>query len=102
MKKLKRFWFDLTNPRDWSIYISTIHLLWKIKDYERLENDYCEVLCYATGYKMSKSNYLVEECKSQIDMYQEHFYNETTKDDLTMIMGEGGTIDDVRKYVNDL
>ena len=35
-------------------------IIFKIKDYDRLESDYCTCLCYFTNNKMSKPNYQLE------------------------------------------
>ena len=35
-------------------------IIFKIKDYDRLENDYCTVLDMATGARLSKPNYTME------------------------------------------
>ena len=41
-------------------------IIYKIKDYDRLESDYCTCLDYATDSKMSKPNYHIETVKTVI------------------------------------
>lgn len=41
-------------------------IIFKIKDYDRLESDYCTCLCYFTKDKMSKPNYKIEAVKEVI------------------------------------
>ena len=41
-------------------------IIYKIKDYDRLESDYCTCLDYATDSKMSKPNYHIEDVKTVI------------------------------------
>lgn len=35
-------------------------IIFKIKDYERLEQDYCTVLDMVTGARLSKPNYTID------------------------------------------
>lgn len=99
---LRRFWFDLTNPKQWGIYIVISRLFWKIKDYDRLESDYCSVLCHATNSKMSKPNYNLTTIYSEIDEAQGMAHYGIVKDDLNDLFENGGTIEDVKEYVNGL
>lgn len=41
-------------------------IIFKIKDYDRLEHDYCYCLCYFTNNKMSKPNYMLKEVETVI------------------------------------
>ena len=41
-------------------------IIFKIKDYDRLESDYCTCLCYFTNNKMSKPNYRIDVVKEVI------------------------------------
>ena len=41
-------------------------IIFKIKDYDRLESDYCTCLCYFTNNKMSKPNYRLDVVKEVI------------------------------------
>ena len=42
-------------------------IIFKIKDYDRLESDYCTCLCYFTNNKMSKPNYKIEAVETVIN-----------------------------------
>ena len=52
-------------------------ILFKIKDYDRLESDYCNLVCHMTMGRMSKSNYYIDEVKAVADAAQEKFFIET-------------------------
>ena len=58
-------------------------IIFKIKDYDRLESDYCTCLCYFTNNKMSKPNYKIEAVKEviidSIGEYLDEGYNEATR-----------------------
>ena len=58
-------------------------VIFKIKDYDRLESDYCTCLCYFTNDKMSKPNYKIEAVKEviidSIGEYLDEGYNEATR-----------------------
>lgn len=58
-------------------------IIFKIKDYDRLESDYCTCLCYFTNNKMSKPNYKIEVVKEviidSIGEYLDEGYNEATR-----------------------
>lgn len=41
-------------------------IIFKIKDYNRLESDYCTCLCYFTNNKMSKPNYKIDVVETVI------------------------------------
>ena len=99
---LRRFWFDLTNPKQWGIYIVIRRFLWKLKDYDRLEWDYCNVLCHATNSRMSKPNYDLTTIYSEIDDAQSDCYYSIVRDDINDLIKNGGTIEDVKEYVNGL
>ncbi len=75
---------------------------WYIKDYERLEYDYSCTLCHATLGRMSKSGYDLKDIYSEIDNAQEKFHYDIIKSDINDIIKEGGTIEDVKEYVNGL
>jgi hypothetical protein len=102
MIALRRFWFDLNHPKQWGIYIVISRFFWKIKDYDRLEWDYCSVLCHATNDRMSKPNYDVTTIYSEIDDAKSNSYYSIVKDDLSGLINYGGTIEDVKKYLNGL
>ena len=42
-------------------------IIFKIKDYDRLEHDYCYCLCYFTNNKMSKPNYKLSAVETVIN-----------------------------------
>ena len=58
-------------------------IIFKIKDYDRLESDYCTCLCYFTNNRMSKSNYMIEVVEEviteSIGEYFDEGYNEATR-----------------------
>jgi hypothetical protein len=58
-------------------------IIFKIKDYDRLESDYCTCLCYFTNNKMSKPNYKIDAVKTvildSIGEYMDEGYNEATR-----------------------
>ena len=41
-------------------------IIFRIKDYDRLESDYCTALCYFTNNRMSKPNYKIDVVKEVI------------------------------------
>lgn len=52
-------------------------IIFKIKDYDRLEHDYSVVIDYATGGRLSKTNYKVDDVCDVIyeywnDLYDKH------------------------------
>lgn len=59
-------------------------IIFKIKDYDRLENDYCTCLCYFTNSRMSKPNYVLKEVETvitdTINEYMEEGYQQAEKD----------------------
>lgn len=58
-------------------------IIFKIKDYDRLEHDYCYCLCYFTNNRMSKPNYKIEAVSEvileSVGEYKEEGYNEATR-----------------------
>lgn len=58
-------------------------IIFKIKDYDRLEHDYCYCLCYFTNNRMSKPNYKIEVVSEvileSVGEYKEEGYNEATR-----------------------
>ena len=52
------------------------YTIFKIKDYDRLEYDYCRVMCHATCETLSKPNYKVDFVCDMIDDKQEEKYKE--------------------------
>lgn len=59
-------------------------IIFKVKDYDRLENDYCTSLCYFTNNRMSKPNYVLKEVETvitdAIGEYMEEGYQQAEKD----------------------
>lgn len=109
--KIKQKWFDLTHPSEWVWLYKIRRTIWKIKDYDRMENDYIEVVCHATCSMMSKSCYDVDTIKSVIDEQQQRFYEGIIKDDINdtikMISTEENfthedAIEDIKRYIDDL
>lgn len=49
-------------------------ILHKIKDYDRLESDYCNFIHHMTMGRMSKSKYDIDLVKSTADVVQERFF----------------------------
>jgi len=58
-------------------------IIFKIKDYDRLEHDYCYCLCYFTNNKLSKPNYKIEAVSEvileSVGEYKEEGYDEATR-----------------------
>lgn len=82
------------------------YLLWKIKDYDRLQYDYIRVLEHATLGNMSKSNYDVETILKVIDDQQYKYCGEMIKSDIKDILNESITasesIIEIEDYLNKL
>lgn len=59
-------------------------IIFKVKDYDRLENDYCTCLCYFTNNRMSKPNYVLKEVETvitdAIGEYMEEGYHQAEQD----------------------
>lgn len=102
MKKLKRLYFDLIHPNDWYIVYKIKDLIWKIKDYDRLQYDYSCVLCHATWGRMSYTNYELNIIYSEIDDIQSQSYYKIVKDDINDIIKNAGTIEDIQEYIDNL
>ena len=58
-------------------------VIFRIKDYDRLESDYCHCLCYFTNNRMSKPNYKIETVEEvileSVGEYKDEGYNEATR-----------------------
>ena len=48
-------------------------IIFKVKDYDRLEDDYCTVLDMVTGARLSKPNYTMDAVR---DAFNEFLFNE--------------------------
>ena len=93
----KTFYRILDNVR----YRIDLYFL-KLKDYERLEHDYCSVLCHATNNTLSRSNYQLSTIYSVIDQKQSEFYYSIVKDDILDIINNDGNIEDIKDYLKNL
>jgi len=102
MKKLKRFWFDLTHPVEWYWLEYIKWQIWKLKDYNRLESDYSSVLCHATNSRMSYTNYNIETICSEIDSAKSEEYYDIVKSDILEMIEAGATMEEIKNYVEDL
>lgn len=102
MIKLKRFWFNLIHPKQWGVVYIISRIVWKLKDYDRIEYDYGCVLDNATNGRMSKTNYELQIIYSVITEAQNEFYYGMFKDDINDLIDNGATIEEIRKYVGDL
>jgi hypothetical protein len=102
MIHLKRAWFDFMRPKDWYWIYKIRRTIWKIKDYDRLEHDYCCVLCHATGSRMSKPNYHLNTIYLEIDEAQSETYYGIVKDDILTTIEAGGDIEEIKEYVENL
>jgi hypothetical protein len=64
-------------------------IIYKVKDYDRLEMDYCGLLDYATGGVLSKPNYTMESVYEAVaDHLQQH--DEYVKEDYLKELKVGG------------
>lgn len=99
--KIKVWWYNSKLGRKYrSITDAIDHLLWKIKDYDRLDEHYAFTLAHATGNNLSKNNYTKEVVKEAIDGYQEIIHEDYIKSDLSEYIKENdfeGLVDYVNK-----
>lgn len=58
-----------------SIITKIKDIVFKIKDYDRLECDYSRVIDYATGGRLSKTNYNVDDVCDVIYEYWKDLYD---------------------------
>ena len=74
-------------------------IIFKIKDYDRLESDYCTCLCYFTNNKMSKPNYKIEVVKEviidSIGEYLDEGYDEATRKAIKWLKDNGSHYIDI-------
>ena len=101
MKNLKKFYLNFIYYKEWSIYIKINHFFWKLKNYDRLESDYTNVLMYVTDNTLSKSNYILNDVKSVIDSELDKYYNDIFKSDIQDIIDNDGFMSDIQEYIND-
>lgn len=94
MNKFKRFIYDLIHPKEWMIVYNIKNIIWKIKDYDRLEYDYSNVLCHATNSTMSKTWYDLNTIYVQIDKTQSESYYDIVKSDINDILNTDMKSDD--------
>ena len=69
---------------------------------EEIEERFCLILEHATLGSMSRSNYDLETMKSVIDDAQQNHYYGVVKSDLEQLIKDGGTMEDVKDYINSL
>lgn len=75
-------------------------VFFKIKDYDRLEDDYIRVLYHATDGRMSQSNYCVKQILSEIDDAQENYYRQLIKHELYNFIDKNPNIDDIKNFIS--
>lgn len=98
MKNLKLFWIYLIRFREWNIYIFIDHFFWKLKDYDRIQDDYSKVLLHATNDNMSKTNYELTAIYSEMNRVFKgdvDFY----KLDIIDLIDAGATVEEIKKYL---
>jgi len=98
MIKIKRLIFDLLHPKEWMIILWIVELLWKIKDYDRMQWDYIRVVSHATNQRMSKSIYDVDAIFSEIDDAQRENYRWEVKSDVLDMIKSGATTQEIYTY----
>ena len=54
-------------------------IIYKVKDYDRLESDYCTVLDMVTGARLSKPNYTMDSVREAFSEYLEERIKEAYK-----------------------
>ena len=57
-------------------------ILWKIKDYDRLEGDYSRLLCYVTNGNLSNTLYHWDDIEIEVDKAQSNQWYGYLKDDI--------------------
>ena len=62
------------------MYIQEI--LWKIKDYDRLAEDYSQLLWYTTNGNMSKTHYRWDDIEIEVDKAQSNRWYWFLKEDI--------------------
>lgn len=76
--------------------------LFRIADYERLEDEYSEVLSRLSFGAISEPNMSVYDLVVRIENKQAEFCFAIVKDDLTSLINNGGTIEDIKDYIERL
>lgn len=89
---MKRLYWEIKN------YISYVY--WAIKDYDRVCSDYTKVMLHATNDKLSKIGYNVDDVIREIDDIQNEYYLEFYSEEVSNILEDGGTIEDIKEYFN--
>ena len=74
----------------------------EVQGNEEIEERFCLILEHATLGSMSRSNYDLETMKSVIDDAQQNHYYGVVKSDLEQLIKDGGTMEDVKDYINSL
>lgn len=49
-------------------------IIYKVKDYDRLESDYCTVLDMVTGGRLSKPNYTIDSVRQAFNEFLDDHY----------------------------
>ena len=52
-----------------NIFSKIKEIIYKVKDYDRLESDYCTVLDMVTGARLSKPNYTIDAVREAFDEF---------------------------------
>ena len=102
MNKLRQLLFDFTNVGEWRIVMWVKNIAWKIKDYDRLENDYSVVIGHATCSKMSKTNYDIDTVFAVIDDEQAKVHYSTIQYDILAMVDLGADLEEVVNYIKGL
>lgn len=97
-----KYLFLMIAPHEWSWVLSIRRLFLKIRDYDRLENDYSCVLCHATGSRMSYTDYELQTIYSVIDEHQSEWHTKMIKDDLQLLIDAGADIDEIKEAIANL
>lgn len=77
-------------------------ILWKIKDYDRIEHDYACVLSHATLWRMSKTNYFLSDIYSEIDDAQSNHMKWYIKHDILYGISSLNTKEEIIEYIGNL
>ena len=79
----------------------------KINDYDRMSDEYSNVICHATGGILSYTNYRVDTVNNLIDETQSSLYYGIVKEDLLNIMKDRSDsaediLEDIKQYIEEL
>lgn len=62
-----------------NIFSKIKEIIFKVKDYDRLESDYCTVLDMVTGARLSKPNYTMDSVRKAFSVFLEEHDKEVYK-----------------------